>query len=99
MGKESAEDRPNSLSFRKFAGLHSKQAAQHSAANAGGSSFKGMAGADEVRVKLGDVFPLLIDAVGRDRAWLRDFADDEISVSPDLHDVMQAYRSFIKDAA
>lgn len=47
-----------------------------------------------VRVTLGDVLPLLADAVASDRTWLGDFADDEITISSDLNDVLQAYRHF-----
>lgn len=53
----------------------------------------------EVRVKLGEIYPLLIDALKQDRAWLEDFSDEPISISTDLHDVIQAYRSFSRDAA
>ena len=52
-----------------------------------------------VRVQLGDVLPLLADAVASDRTWLKDFADEEITVSPDLYDVLQAYRHFRRPGA
>lgn len=53
----------------------------------------------EVRVRLGEVFPLLTDAIASQRRWLDDFADEEIAISVDLHDVLEAYRNFWSDAA
>jgi hypothetical protein len=52
-----------------------------------------------VRVQLSEVLPLLADAVASDRTWLKDFADEEISVSADLYDVLQAYRHFRRPGA
>ncbi len=52
-----------------------------------------------VRVTLGEVLPLLADAVSSDRTWLRDFADDTIEISADLNDVLQAYRHFRRPGA
>lgn len=55
--------------------------------------------AETVRVTLGDVLPLLADAVASDRTWLSDFADDDITISSDLFDVLQAYRHFRRPSA
>jgi hypothetical protein len=52
-----------------------------------------------VRVTLGDILPLLADAVASHRTWLTDFADDEVTISSDLHDVLQAYRHFRRPGA
>lgn len=52
-----------------------------------------------IRISLGDVLPLLADAVVSNRTWLTDFKDDEISISSDLHDVLQAYRHFRRPGA
>ena len=52
-----------------------------------------------VRVPLGEVLPLLADAVASDRTWLTDFAAEEIAVSADLYDVLQAYRHFRRPGA
>jgi hypothetical protein len=38
------------------------------------------------------VAELLTDAVRSDRTWLYDFQDDEVTVSSDLYEVLQAYR-------
>ncbi|HVU90320.1 MAG TPA: hypothetical protein VHD36_23520 [Pirellulales bacterium] len=45
-----------------------------------------------VQVRLGEIFPLLADAVRSERTWLRDFEDDEISISMDLYEVILAYQ-------
>ena len=55
--------------------------------------------ADTVTVTLGDVLPLLADAVASNRTWLTDFADDEVTITADLHDVLQAYRHFRRPGA
>ena len=52
-----------------------------------------------VRVSLGEVLPLLQDAKASNRTWLADFADDEITITSDLHDVLQAYRHFRRPGA
>jgi hypothetical protein len=54
---------------------------------------------DRVRVTLGEVLPLLADAVASHRTWLGDFSNDEITISADLHDVLQAYRHFRRPGA
>ncbi len=54
---------------------------------------------DRVTVPVGDIFPLLADALDDNRAWLDDFADEEITVSSDLYDVMMAYRYFHRPTA
>ena len=46
----------------------------------------------QVTVKLGDVTTLLDEAHRSNRAWLMDFADDEIQVSRDLFEVLTAVR-------
>jgi hypothetical protein len=46
----------------------------------------------QVTVRLGEVAELLADAVRSDRTWLYDFQDDELTVSSDLYEVLQAYR-------
>jgi hypothetical protein len=52
-----------------------------------------------VRIPLGEILPLLADAVASNRTWLADFADDEIEISADLNDVLQAYRHFRRPSA
>jgi hypothetical protein len=52
-----------------------------------------------VRITLGEVLPLLADAVASNRTWLSDFAADEIEITSDLHEVLQAYRHFRRPSA
>jgi hypothetical protein len=47
-----------------------------------------------VTVPLEEVLPLLADAVQSDRTWLRDFGDDEITISMDLYEVLLAYQHY-----
>lgn len=52
-----------------------------------------------VEVTLGEVFPLLADAVRSERTWLRDFAGDTITISNDLYEVILAYQHFRRPSA
>jgi hypothetical protein len=54
---------------------------------------------NSVRIPLGQVLPLLADAVASNRTWLSDFKDEEISISSDLHDVLLAYRHYRRPGA
>jgi hypothetical protein len=45
-----------------------------------------------VQLRLSEILPLLADAVRSERTWLRDFEDDEISISMDLYEVILAYQ-------
>jgi hypothetical protein len=47
----------------------------------------------DVRVRLGDLLPLVAVAQRMNFLWLKDFLDDEIAVSGDLYEVMQSFRS------
>jgi len=51
-----------------------------------------------VTVPLGDVLPALADATARNRAWVRDFLDDEITISSDLYEVLLAYQHYRRPA-
>ena len=54
---------------------------------------------DSVNVPLMEVLPLLSDAIRSDRTWLRDFADDEVSISMDLYEVLLAYQHYRRPSA
>lgn len=56
---------------------------------------------DSARLTLpmGDVLPLLADAVASNRTWLRDFRDDEITISTDLYEVLLSYQYFRRPSA
>jgi hypothetical protein len=47
----------------------------------------------DVRVRLGDLLPLVAMAQRMNFIWLKDFLDDEVAISQDLYEVMQAFRS------
>jgi hypothetical protein len=53
---------------------------------------------DKVTVPLADVFPLLAEAARSRRAWLSDFADDQITISQDLYEVIVAYQHYRRPA-
>jgi hypothetical protein len=45
-----------------------------------------------IRIRLGDLLPLMALAQKMHFIWLKDFLDDEVRISADLHDVLQAFR-------
>jgi hypothetical protein len=55
--------------------------------------------AKTVTVDLGEVLPLLADAVASRRTWLSDFEDDQITISADLYEVLLAYQYYRHPAA
>ena len=52
----------------------------------------------DVTVTLGDVLPLLADAVQTRRAWLQDFQNDPVTLSADLYEVLMAYQDLRQTA-
>ncbi|QDU21231.1 hypothetical protein [Urbifossiella limnaea] len=46
----------------------------------------------EVRVRLADLLPVAAMAQRMNYVWINDFLDDEVMVSHDLYEVMQAFR-------
>ncbi len=54
---------------------------------------------EKVTVPLTDVMPLLADAARSQRTWLRDFEDDEVTISMDLYEVLLAYQHFRRPSA
>jgi hypothetical protein len=55
--------------------------------------------APQVTVSVGEVLPLLAHAVASQRTWLKDFSDDEISISADLYEVLLAYQYYRRPSA
>ena len=47
-----------------------------------------------VRMRLGELLPLIATAQRQHYVWLRDFLDDEVRVTPDLYEVMRAFRAY-----
>ena len=52
-----------------------------------------------VSVPLSEVLPLLADAFHSQRTWLRDFEDDELTISMDLYEVLLAYQHYRRPSA
>jgi hypothetical protein len=50
-------------------------------------------GDPDVRVRLGDLLPLVAAAQRLNFVWLKDFLDDEVAVTQDLYEVMQTFRA------
>ena len=46
-----------------------------------------------VSVRLGELYPVLRQALDADYVWFRDFHDDEIRVTQDFYDVVRAFSS------
>jgi hypothetical protein len=47
-----------------------------------------------VRIRLGDLLPLIAAAHRHHYLWLQDFLDDEVAVTPDLYEVLRAFRPY-----
>ncbi len=47
-----------------------------------------------VRVSLRDMLPLVALAQRRNYLWLQDFLDDEVTITPDLYEVLRAFCSY-----
>ena len=54
---------------------------------------------ETVTVPLMEVMPLLADAVQSERTWLRDFQEDEMTISMDLYEVLLAYQHYRRPSA
>jgi len=52
-----------------------------------------------VNVRLGEVLPLLAEAVRSERTWLCDFEQEEITISTDLYEVILAYQYYRRPSA
>jgi hypothetical protein len=55
--------------------------------------------AETVTVPLGEILPMLADAVGSNRTWLRDFTGDNVTISSDLYEVILAYQHYRRPSA
>jgi hypothetical protein len=75
--------------LRIYRGPAEKQATHHASNN----------NATTVTVELGEVLPLLADAVASQRTWLSDFETDEVTISADLYEVLLAYKYYRHPAA
>lgn len=46
----------------------------------------------KLTVPLGEILPALVDAVNSRKAWIHDFADEPVTISTDLFEVLLAYQ-------
>lgn len=54
---------------------------------------------DTVTVPLGEILPLLAEAVQSRRTWLDDFSADDVTISTDLYEVLLAYQHYRRPSA
>jgi hypothetical protein len=54
---------------------------------------------DTITIPLGEILPLLADAVTSRRTWLGDFEHDDVTISTDLYEVILAYQHFRRPSA
>ena len=52
-----------------------------------------------VSVPLGEILPILADAIRTRKEWVRDFEDEEVTISTDLYEVILAYQHFRRPGA
>jgi hypothetical protein len=50
--------------------------------------------APTVRVRLGDLFPLLARAQRANYLWLNDFEEDEVLITPDLYELIRTFECY-----
>ena len=50
--------------------------------------------APAVPIRLVELYPLLAQAFHDNYAWLRDFEDDKLLVSPDLFEIVRAFANY-----
>ena len=53
----------------------------------------------DVRVRLGDLLALIAFAKKNNYLWLQDFLNDEVVVTADLYDVLQAFGTCLRPSA
>ncbi len=52
-----------------------------------------------IRISLGDLLPLLMFAKRNNYLWLQDFLEDEVSITPDLYDVLRSFGNVQRPSA
>jgi hypothetical protein len=52
-----------------------------------------------VRIRLADLLPLLSLAKRNNYLWLQDFLDDQVTVTPDLYDVLRSFSAVSRKPA
>lgn len=51
-----------------------------------------------IRIRLADLLPLLALAKKNNYIWLQDFLEDEVTVTPDLYDVIRSFGEYRRPA-
>ena len=51
-----------------------------------------------IRIRLADLLPLLALAKKNNYIWLHDFLEDEVTVTPDLDDVIRSFGEYRRPA-
>jgi hypothetical protein len=52
-----------------------------------------------IRIRLADLLPLLALAKRNNYLWLQDFLDDQVTVTPDLYDVLRSFTAVTRTSA
>jgi hypothetical protein len=52
-----------------------------------------------VRIRLADLLPLLALARKNNYLWLQDFLEDEVTVTPDLYEVLRSFSTVSRTSA
>ncbi len=52
-----------------------------------------------IRIRLADLLPLLAFAKKNNYLWLQDFLEDEVTVTPDLYDVLRSFSTVRQTSA
>jgi hypothetical protein len=52
-----------------------------------------------IRIRLADLLPLLAIAKKNNYLWLKDFLEDEVTVTPDLYDVLRSFNTVRQTSA
>ena len=47
-----------------------------------------------VRVTLGELLPLVALANRRNYVWLQDFLDDQVTITPDLYEILRTFQTY-----
>jgi hypothetical protein len=50
--------------------------------------------APTISVTLGELLPLIALAQRNNYLWLQDFLDDEVRITPDLYEILRAFRCY-----
>jgi len=54
---------------------------------------------DTVNVPLDEIIPALVDAASSGRAWIQDFAEEQVTISTDLYEFILAYQHYRRPSA